>query len=52
MDSLNITPIGNINITVYQTEENMQFFYLKAENKKLLPVLDYLDNSLSNFKRV
>ena len=50
MDLLTGTSIGDIHITVFQTADNMQFFYLKADNKNLIPVLDYLDNSLADFK--
>ena len=50
MNVLTGTSIGDIHITVYKTVDNKQFFYLKADNKNLIPVLDYLDNSLSYFK--
>ena len=50
MDTLSVNPIGDIHITVYETANKKQFFYLKSDNENLLPVLDYLDTSLSNFK--
>ncbi len=50
MNFLSGTSIGDIHITVYKTLDNKQFFYLKADNKDLLPVLDYLDKSLYYFK--
>lgn len=50
LNFLSGTSIGDIHITVYKTLDNKQFFYLKADNKDLLPVLDYLDKSLYSFK--
>lgn len=50
MDTLSVNPIGDIHITVYETANKKQFFYLKSDNENLLPVLDYLDTSLSDFK--
>lgn len=50
MNCLNSTSIGDIHITVYKTDANIPIFYLKADNKNLIPVLDYLDNSLDTFK--
>ena len=50
MNCLNSTSIGDIHITVYQTEDNKQLFYTKADNYKLLPILNYLNNSLADFK--
>lgn len=47
---MNFKSIGNLHITVYQTDDNKQFFYINADNKDLLPVLNYLDNSLADFK--
>ena len=42
--------VGDIHITVYETIDNKQFFYLKADNKNVLPVLDFIDKNLTNFK--
>lgn len=50
MDTLSANPIGDIHITVYETTNKKQFFYLKSDNENLLPILDFLDNSLSDFK--
>ena len=50
MDTLSANPIGDIHITVYETANKKQFFYLKSDNKNLLPVLDFLDNKLIDFK--
>lgn len=50
MNSLTGNLVGSINITVFETDNNKQFFYLEAENKNLIPVLDFLDNSLTDFK--
>ena len=50
MDLLSGNVIGDVHITVYQTTDNKQFFYLKADNKNVLPVLDFIDKSLTNFK--
>ena len=44
--------IGNINVNVLETDNKQQFFYLKASNKNVLPVLDFLDDSLTNFKTI
>ena len=50
MNLLSGKSIGDIHITVYKTPDNKQFFYLKADNENLLPILDLLNNSLDNFK--
>ena len=50
MNFLSGNVVGDIHITVFKTDDNKPFFYLEAENKNLIPVLDFLDNSLTNFK--
>lgn len=50
MNLLNGIAIGDVHITVYQATDNKQFFYLKADNKNVLPVLDFIDKNLINFK--
>ena len=50
MNCLTGKSIGDIHITVCKTDDNIPIFYLKADNKNLIPVLDYLENSLDNFK--
>lgn len=47
---MNFKSIGDLHITVYQTDDNKQLFYTKADNYKLLPILNYLNTSLDNFK--
>lgn len=48
MNCLTGKSIGDIHITVYQTDYNVPIFYLKADNKNLIPVLDYLEFSHSS----
>lgn len=44
--------VGNIHIDVFETADKKPFFYLRASDKNLLPVLDFLDNSLTNYKTI
>ena len=50
MNTLIGNAIGDIHITVYETHGKTPIFYIKADNKDLLPVLDYLHDTLDNFK--
>ncbi len=49
MNGLSGEIIGNINVTVVKSSEGSNFFYLEADNKKVLHVLDYIENSLNNY---
>lgn len=46
---LNVTEIGNINITVYSTDIcNSPIYYILPDKKELLPIVDLLDDTLTN----
>lgn len=42
--------VGDIHINVCKTSEGSTFFYLQADNKKVLPVLDFIEDHLNIFK--
>ncbi len=42
--------VGNIHINVCKTSEGSTFFYLQADNKKVVPVLDFIEDRLNIFK--
>lgn len=41
--------IGDVHISVYETQNGETFFYLKADNEKVLPMLDYVENILHKY---
>lgn len=41
--------IGNVDVEVYQTSTGEIFFYIQSDNKDVLPIQDYLENSLENY---
>lgn len=41
--------IGNINIDVYETSNGETFFYMEGSNPNLIPMLDYVENSLEKY---
>lgn len=46
---LNVTEIGNINITVYSSDIcNSPIYYILPDRKELLPIVDLLDDTLTN----
>lgn len=49
MNTISGKIIGNINVEVYQTSEGKNFFYLQANNKNVVHVLDFLDAKLTEF---
>ena len=38
--------IGGIHVTVYKTPDGKRFFYLQADNKDVLPIVDILEDTL------
>lgn len=38
--------VGNIQITVYKTEDGYPFFYIKPNDESLLPIVDILEDTL------
>ncbi|MCI8620780.1 MAG: hypothetical protein HFJ50_02985 [Clostridia bacterium] len=50
MQEITGTSIGFIQVEVFKTENNLNFFYLQANNGKVLPVLDFLDSALEEYK--
>ena len=49
LQELNVTEIGNINITVYSTDIcNSPIYYILPDKKELLPIVDLLDDTLTN----
>lgn len=46
---LKVREIGNINITVYAEEStNYPIYYILPDRKELIPIVDLLDNTLTN----
>lgn len=41
--------IGDIHINVCLSEEGKTFFYLNADNKNVVPVLDYIKDVLDKY---
>lgn len=49
LTELNVTEIGNINITVYSTDIcNSPVYYILPDKKELIPIVDLLDDTLTN----
>lgn len=49
LKELNVKEIGNINITVYSTDIcNSPIYYILPDRKELLPIVDLLDDTLTN----
>ncbi len=42
--------IGYIHINICKTPEGSTFFYLHADNKKVVSVLDFIEDHLNIFK--
>lgn len=42
--------VGDIHINVCKTPTGSTFYYLKGNNKEVIPILDYIENRLNNFK--
>lgn len=42
--------VGDIHVNVCKTPQGSTFYYLKGDNKDVIPILDYLENSLNKFK--
>jgi len=49
MNSLEAIALGKICVTVYQTSDGKRFFYLKADNENILPIVDILEDTLFNY---
>lgn len=48
-NNLNKKEIGNINITVYSTDIcNSPIYYILPDKKELLPIVDLIDDTLTN----
>ncbi len=46
---LNVTEIGNINITVYsESTTNSPIYYILPDKKELTPIVDFLNDTLTN----
>lgn len=41
--------VGEIHISVYETPDGKNIFYINADNDNLQPVLNYVENSLENY---
>jgi len=41
--------VGDIHVTVYKTPDGKKFFYLKADNEDLLPVVDVIEDTLYSY---
>lgn len=42
--------IGDIHINVCKTSLGSTFYYLRGDNKEVVPVLDFIEERLNNFK--
>lgn len=42
--------VGDIHVNVCETPQGATFYYLKGNNKEVIPILDYLEDSLKKFK--
>ena len=38
--------VGNIEITVYKTEDGYPLFYIRPDDESLLPIVDILEDTL------
>lgn len=41
--------IGDIHVSVYKTPDGKTFFYIKADNEELLPILDIIEDLLYKY---
>ncbi len=41
--------VGNIHITVCKSTDGKELFYLQANNKDVVHILDFLENELNNY---
>ena len=46
MDALVGEVLGSIQIIVCKSQEGKTFFFAEGSNKNVLPILDYVENSL------
>lgn len=44
--------IGDIHINVCEAPNDNTFFYVQGSNKNVLPVIDYVETSLENYKKI
>ena len=42
--------VGDIHVNVCETPQGATFYYLDADNKEVIHILDYLEDSLKKFK--
>lgn len=49
MNGLTGKIIGDIHVTVCKSKEGKEFFSLEANNKKVIHILDFLENELNNY---
>lgn len=49
LDGLNLTEVGNINITVFrENSSNYAIYYILPDKKELIPIVNLLDDTLTN----
>ncbi|MCI8470335.1 MAG: hypothetical protein HFJ35_02415 [Clostridia bacterium] len=49
LDGLNLTEVGNINITVFREEaSNYATYHILPDRKELIPIVNLLDDTLTN----
>ena len=41
--------IGNVTVSVFKFSEGSNFYYIKADNKDILPVLDVIEDTLYKY---
>lgn len=49
MDTLTAEIIGDISITVCKTSDGDKFFQIEADNEKVLPILDIIEDTLIKY---
>lgn len=42
--------IGDVHISICETPEGGKFFYIDGTNKNVLPIINYIESSLEQYK--
>lgn len=41
--------IGNVNVQVFETSDGETLVYIEGNNRRVVPILDYLETSLEKY---